>query len=121
STLYAHHDLQLPAVDTPDPEALMVSCLAFVDDTIEINPAKSELMVVMPTSNIDEHSVSLAGSVVAALPPATDGSSISTQALVHVEVTAIYSMLRRKSVTDVQAVYVVNNILMPALSSLPMN
>ncbi|KAF9276740.1 hypothetical protein BGZ74_003547, partial [Mortierella antarctica] len=147
SALYAHHDLPLPAVDTPDPAALMVSCLAFVDDTtwtassrenlqgtnniattffqlnaIEINPAKLKLTVVTPTSNVDEHSVSLAGSVASALPLATaarmlgvgfsaDGSSNSTQALVHDEVTSICSMLTRKSVTDVQAIYIVNNVL----------
>ncbi|KAF9319190.1 hypothetical protein BG006_003022, partial [Podila minutissima] len=97
-----------------------------------INPAKSELMVVTPTSNTDEHNVSPAGSVVSAFPSATtarmlgvwfsaDGSSKSTQALVHAEVTAICSMLRRKSVTDVQAVYTVDNVLIPALSSLPTN
>ncbi|KAG0339843.1 hypothetical protein BG005_003361 [Podila minutissima] len=121
SALYAHHDLPLPSVDAPDPEALMVSCLTFLN-AIEINPAKSELMVVTPTSNIYEHNVSLAGSVVSKSPPATaarmlgvwlsaDGSSNSTQALVHAEVTSVCSMLRHKSVTDVQAVYIVSNIL----------
>ncbi|KAG0339825.1 hypothetical protein BG005_003377, partial [Podila minutissima] len=90
----------------------------------EINPAKSKLMVITPTFNIDEHSVSLAGSVISALPRATaarmlgvwfsaDGSSKSTQALVHAEVTSICSMLRHKSFTDVQAVYIVNNVLIP--------
>ncbi|KAF9373379.1 hypothetical protein CPB97_000582 [Podila verticillata] len=151
SALYAHNNQPVPATDIPDPESLMVVCLAFVDDTtwsapsqenlqeitnmasqflqltaIDINPAKPELLVIAPThAGVDTadpvaHSGTFAGTVIPALPPAAaacmlgvwvsaDGSSAHTCEIIHAEVSTICQMLSQKSVTDVQAVYIINN------------
>lgn len=94
-------------------------------NAIDINPAKSELLVI---NSGDDGStapnVSLAGSLVQSLPPATaahmlgvwfsaDFSNKHTHEIVHTEVASICKMIGHKSVTDVQAVYIINNVLIP--------
>ncbi|KAF9110174.1 hypothetical protein BGW39_004809, partial [Mortierella sp. 14UC] len=132
-------------LDTP----LLISCLAFMDDTkwiarnkenlleivkiamsffalhgIEINPKKSELLVINPTST--DLSITVGADRVTALPPATsaralgvwfsaDGKGKYTRQLVQQELTTMCEILSRKAVTDKQTIYIFNNVLLPRI------
>ncbi|KAF9121245.1 hypothetical protein BG015_005876, partial [Linnemannia schmuckeri] len=131
--------------DTP----LKIACLAFMDDTqwiapskanlqeitnramsffalhgIEINPKKSELIVV--NSTCADPSIRLGADTVTALPPATaarvlgvwfsaDGKGAHTRQLVKEEVSKMCQILSRKAVTDKQCIYIFNNVLLPRI------
>ncbi|KAF8924677.1 hypothetical protein BGZ47_003763, partial [Haplosporangium gracile] len=91
---------------------------------IEINPKKSELIVVNSTSA--DSSIRLGADTVTALPPATaarvlgvwfsaDGKGAHTRQLVKEEVSKMCQILSRKAVTDKQCIYIFNNVLLPRI------
>ncbi|KAF9991747.1 hypothetical protein BGZ80_008933, partial [Entomortierella chlamydospora] len=142
--LAEHHRIPFLVPETPDVE-LMISCLAFVDDStwigrnkqstqgivdiadsfyalnsIEINPKKSELLVINSTLAPDELTIQLGNDVLRALSPGTsarmlgvwfsaDGKGVYTRQIVQQEVSSICKILARKAITDKQAIYIVNN------------
>ncbi|KAF9078961.1 hypothetical protein BGX23_005581, partial [Mortierella sp. AD031] len=146
--LQKHHSL--PSLESSYPDSdLLISCLAFMDDTdwiarnrenlqkiidiamsfftlhgIEINPKKSELIVINPTC--DELWVEIGENRVSALPPGTsarvlgvwfsaDGKGTHTRQLIKQELSTICSILSRKAVTDKQTIYIFNNVFLPRI------
>jgi len=96
----------------------------FEINKIEINPKKTEMIIIH--SNKENPHVKLGNDIVSALPPGTaarmlgvwfsaDGRNQYTKNLVLSEVSNICSILARKAVTDKQAIYIVNNVLIPRI------
>ncbi|KAF8946278.1 hypothetical protein BGZ46_005822, partial [Entomortierella lignicola] len=148
--LAEHHKIPCLMPETPDIE-LLISCLAFVDDStwigrdkqsiqkivdiaqsfyalnsIEINPKKSELLVINPTLAPDELTIQLGNDILKALSPGTsarmlgvwfsaDGKGVYTRQIVQQEVSSICKVLSRKAITDKQVVYIINNVLIPRI------
>ncbi|KAF9142461.1 hypothetical protein BGX20_007273, partial [Mortierella sp. AD010] len=146
--LAEHHKIPFFMPETPDIE-VMIACLAFVDDStwigrdqeclqgivdiamsffalnaIEINPKKSELLVI--NSATDDSTIQLGNDTIEALDPATsarmlgvwfsaDGKGVHTKQIVKQEVSSICKVLARKAITDKQAIYIVNNVLIPRI------
>jgi exonuclease III/ribonuclease HI len=141
---------RLPALlQVADEEPVHVPASAFVDDTnwyapskvniegilsialaffamnaIEINPKKSELIVL----NTAEHNpaVQVGDTLVTAHAPKVaarslgvwftgDGKSTATKALIVNETQTICSILHKRAITDKQTIFIVNNVLIPRL------
>ncbi|KAF9370097.1 hypothetical protein BGX21_005677 [Mortierella sp. AD011] len=124
--LAEHHRIPVLMPETPDVE-LMISCLAFVIIRPgSINPKKSELLVINPTLAADELTIQLGNDVLRALSPGTsarmlgvwfsaDGKGVYARQVVQQEVSLICKILARKAITDKQAIYIVNNVLIPRI------
>ncbi|KAF9407792.1 hypothetical protein BGZ76_005990, partial [Entomortierella beljakovae] len=146
--LMQYHSLPTPDVNIPD-ISVNIAALAFVDDTtwvapnkenlqgiieiameffdinhIEINPKKTELIVINPVD--DQPTIQFGNDGIPALPSHTaarmlgvwfsaDGKNHHTKKLVQNEVSSICSILARKAITDKQAIYIVNNVLIPRI------
>ncbi|KAG0272000.1 hypothetical protein BGZ96_005504, partial [Linnemannia gamsii] len=91
---------------------------------IEINPKKSELIVV--NSTCADPSINLGPDKVTALPSdaaarvlgvwfSADGKGAHTRQLVKDEVTKMCQVLSRKAITDKQCIYIFNNVLLPRI------
>ncbi|KAF9271102.1 hypothetical protein BGZ68_004222, partial [Mortierella alpina] len=141
---------QVPALQPqqPDPE-LLIATIAYMDDTdfishsqqglqdileiatsflvlnaLEINPKKTELVVINP--NAEDLTVRFGADTITAHPAtkavrslgvwfSADGKGAHTRQIVSDEVSTICAILSRKALTDKQTVYIINNVLIPRI------
>ncbi|KAG9319317.1 hypothetical protein KVV02_004694, partial [Mortierella alpina] len=93
---------------------------------IEVNPNTSELMVINPPENLSAYNIEIGGDRVVMQPKtvairtlgvwvSTDGKNEFTLRMVKQEMAVFCSILARKVITDKQAIYLVNNVLIPRL------